>query len=92
MSRIMLGALVLCLAGLLAAQAVTSAATTSGDAPLRLGKFSVSLAVKDIAASRAFYEKLGFHVVSGEQAQNWLVLENETSAVGLFRGCFPGTC
>ena len=44
---------------------------------MRLGNFSVSLAVKDIAASRAFYEKLGFKMVSGDQSKNWIVLKNE---------------
>lgn len=55
---------------------------------MRLGNFSVSLAVKDIAASRAFYEKLGFRAVGGNQAQNWLILQNETSTIGLFQGMF----
>jgi catechol 2,3-dioxygenase-like lactoylglutathione lyase family enzyme len=55
---------------------------------MRLGNFSVSLAVKDIAASRAFYEKLGFQVIGGDQAQNWLILQNETSTFGLFQGMF----
>lgn len=50
---------------------------------MQLGNFSVSLAVKDIAASRAFYEKLGFRVFGGDQAQNWLILQNETSTIGL---------
>ena len=59
-----------------------------GDAQLRLGKFSVSLTVKDIAASRAFYEKLGFKVSGGDQAQKWLVLQNETTTIGLFQGMF----
>ena len=59
-----------------------------GDAPLRLGKFSVSLAVKDIAASSAFYEKLGFKVDGGDQAKKWLVLQNETATIGLFQGMF----
>lgn len=53
---------------------------------MRLGNFSVSLAVKDIAASRAFYEKLGFKVIGGNQAQNWLILQNQTSTIGLFHG------
>ena len=53
---------------------------------MRLGNFSVSLAVRDIAASRAFYEKLGFRVIFGDQSQNWLILQNETSTVGLFQG------
>lgn len=55
---------------------------------MRLGNFSVSLAVKDIAASRAFYEKLGFRAIGGDQAQNWLILQNETSTIGLFQGMF----
>jgi len=56
---------------------------------MRLGNFSVSLAVKDIAASRAFYEKLGFKVVSGDQSKNWIVLQNENARIGLFQGMFP---
>jgi len=55
---------------------------------MELGNFSVSLAVKDIAASRAFYEKLGFRVTFGDQTQNWLILQNETSTIGLFQGMF----
>lgn len=55
---------------------------------MRLGNFSVSLAVKDIAVSRAFYEKLGFKVVTGEQAENWLILQNDASTIGLFQGMF----
>jgi len=55
---------------------------------MRLGNFSVSLAVKDLAASRAFYEMLGFRAVGGDQSQNWLVLQNETSTIGLFQGLF----
>jgi len=56
---------------------------------MELGNFSVSLAVKDIAASRAFYEKLGFKQVAGVQAQNWLIMQNETSTIGLFQGVIP---
>ena len=56
---------------------------------MKLGNFSVSLAVKDIAASRAFYEKLGFRTIGGDQARNWLILQNETSTIGLFQGMFP---
>jgi len=55
---------------------------------MRLGNFSISLAVKDIAASRAFYEKLGFKMVSGDQSKNWIVLQNETTKIGLFQGMF----
>jgi catechol 2,3-dioxygenase-like lactoylglutathione lyase family enzyme len=55
---------------------------------MRLGNFSVSLTVKDIAKAREFYEKLGFRQCGGDQAQNWLVLENETARIGLFQGMF----
>ncbi len=68
--------------------AMAGASDKKGDAQLRLGKFSVSLTVKDIAASRAFYEKLGFEVSGGDQAQKWLVLQNETTTIGLFQGMF----
>ena len=56
--------------------------------PTTLGAFSVSLAVKDLQASRAFYEKLDFEVVGGDAAQNWLILRNGTVTVGLFQGMF----
>jgi catechol 2,3-dioxygenase-like lactoylglutathione lyase family enzyme len=55
---------------------------------MRLGNCSISLAVKDIAKSRAFYEKLGFRVFGGDQAKNWLILQNETATIGLFQGMF----
>lgn len=55
---------------------------------MRLGNFSVSLAVKDLAASRAFYEKLGFRVKGGDAAKNWLILQNDTATIGLFQGMF----
>src|SRR5437867_543257 len=67
----------------------TVATHPSGDPAMRLGNFSVSLAVKDIAASRAFYEKLGFKMVSGDQSKNWVVLQNENARIGLFQGMFP---
>src|SRR6185369_10538678 len=51
-----------------------------------LGNFSVSLAVKDIEASRLFYEKLGFKVVMGDQSRNWLIMKNGDHAIGLFQG------
>ena len=54
-----------------------------------LGNFSVSLAVKDLAASRAFYEKLGFTVFFGEASQHWLIMKNGPHAIiGLFQGMF----
>ena len=53
-----------------------------------LGNFSVSLAVKDIAASKAFYTKLGFEVFGGDPSQNWLILKNGTTVIGLFQVMF----
>ena len=55
---------------------------------MELGNFSVSLTVKDIKASKAFYEKLGFTQVGGVLEQNWVVLQNGTTKVGLFQGMF----
>lgn len=55
---------------------------------MELGNFSVSLAVKDITASRAFYEKLGFTVWGGDQSKNWLILKNGGTVIGLFQGMF----
>ena len=55
---------------------------------MELGNFSVSLAVKDIEASKLFYEKLGFKVFGGDQSQNWLILKNGDHVIGLFQGMF----
>src|SRR5688572_28883518 len=55
---------------------------------MELGAFSVSLAVKDLDASRAFYEKLGFEVLHGDASQNWLILRNGDHVIGLFQGMF----
>ena len=55
---------------------------------MNLGNFSVSLAVKDIEASKVFYEKLGFTVFGGKQAQNWLIMKNGDHVIGLFQGMF----
>ena len=55
---------------------------------MQLGNFSVSLAVKDIEVSRQFYEKLGFAVFGGDQAQGWLILKNGDTVIGLFQGMF----
>ena len=55
---------------------------------MELGAFSVSLAVKDIAASRDFYAKFGFDVVGGDAAENWLILRNGACTIGLFQGMF----
>ena len=81
MKRLFATLLACCFSGLLFGQA--------NEAPSpRLGNFSVSLAVKDIAKSREFYEKLGFRVVGGNQAKNWLVLQSEGTTIGLFQGFF----
>ena len=53
-----------------------------------LGAFSVSLAVKDLEATRAFYEKLGFAPFFGDATQNWLILRNGDAVIGLFQGMF----
>lgn len=53
-----------------------------------LGAFSISLAVKDIAASKAFYEKFGFKVFHGDITQNWLIMKNGAHVIGLFQGMF----
>ncbi len=55
---------------------------------MQLGAFSISLAVKDIAASAAFYEKLGFTSLGGDISQNWLILKNGDTVIGLFQGMF----
>lgn len=55
---------------------------------MELGAFSVSLAVKDLAASRAFYEKLGFAAFAGVAEQGWLILRNGDHVLGLFQGMF----
>ncbi|MFW6084559.1 MAG: VOC family protein [Gemmatimonadota bacterium] len=53
-----------------------------------LGLFSISLAVDDLAASRAFYEKLGFEVTGGDEERNYLIMVNGTTVIGLFEGMF----
>lgn len=53
-----------------------------------LGRFSVSLAVEDLARSRAFYEALGFEQVAGVPEQNWIILQNGDAKIGLFQGMF----
>ena len=55
---------------------------------MNLGAFSISLTVKDIHASKAFYEKLGFVVFHGDVTQNWLILKNGDTVLGLFQGMF----
>ena len=55
---------------------------------MNLGRFSVSLTVKDLPTSRAFYEALGFAQVAGEPSQNWIILQNGEAKIGLFQGMF----
>lgn len=57
---------------------------------MKLGAFSVSLAVSNIEASKVFYQKLGFEVIGGDQKQHWLILRNEEHTIGLFQGMFEG--
>ena len=77
---------------LAAALALTTLAATSQstkqEQPMQLGIFSISLTVKDINVSKAFYEKLDFKEVGGNLEQNWLVLQNGTTTIGLFQGMF----
>ena len=55
---------------------------------MQLGNFSISLAVKDLHASRQFYENLGFTKFGGDPAQNWLIMKNGDHVIGLFQGMF----
>jgi catechol 2,3-dioxygenase-like lactoylglutathione lyase family enzyme len=57
---------------------------------MELGSFSISLAVKDLKASRSFYEKLGFTVADGEEQSNWLILRNGDATIGLYEGVLEG--
>ncbi|HYD01069.1 MAG TPA: VOC family protein [Phycisphaerales bacterium] len=88
MTRYLLIPLVCVLGACASPQQAGRSALPAGGRQMDLGNFSVSLAVKDIAASRAFYEKLGFAVVGGNQKQNWLVMQNQTATIGLFQGMF----
>jgi catechol 2,3-dioxygenase-like lactoylglutathione lyase family enzyme len=53
---------------------------------MNLGNFSISLAVKDLAVSRSFYEKLGFRVFGGDENQGWLIMQSPSCVIGLFQG------
>jgi catechol 2,3-dioxygenase-like lactoylglutathione lyase family enzyme len=55
---------------------------------MKLGAFSISLSVRDINASKQFYENLGFKVFAGDIAKNYLIMKNENSLIGLFQGMF----
>lgn len=56
---------------------------------MKLGTFSISLAVKNLKSSRDFYEKLGFNVFAGDEKMNYLILKNGNATIGLFQGMFP---
>lgn len=64
--------------------------TTNDDNQMKLGAFSVSLSVKDLTVSKEFYEKMGFTVFGGSMEQNYLIMKNETTLIGLFQGMFEG--
>ena len=55
---------------------------------MQLGVFSISLAVKDLEASRSFYEKFGYKTFAGDAAHNYLILKNGNQLIGLFQGMF----
>ncbi|NNL81432.1 MAG: VOC family protein [Flavobacteriaceae bacterium] len=55
---------------------------------MKLGAFSISLAVEDIKASKAFYENLGFKLFAGDLARNYVIMKNEDTLIGLFQGMF----
>jgi len=66
----------------------TPSAATQEKKVMELGNFSVSLTVKDIKASKAFYEKLDFKEVAGKLEEKWIVLQNGNARIGLFQGMF----
>jgi predicted enzyme related to lactoylglutathione lyase len=76
----------------LAAQTVKTPVTQPGTPPkeqaMELGAFSISLTVKDLEASRKFYEKFGFKAFAGNPAKNYVILKNGDSVIGLFQGMF----
>ena len=55
---------------------------------MELGTFSVSLAVKDLSVSQAFYEKIGFEQFAGDASQGWLIMKSSSCVIGLFQGMF----
>ncbi len=88
MNHLILIALAGCLIVGIQATTTPQGEKTAKDQPMSLGNFSVSLTVKDIKASKAFYEKLDFKQVSGKLEQNWVVLQNGSTKIGLFQGMF----
>lgn len=82
--------LLLCVtAGCAATGATESRAARQAPEPaMQLGNFSVSLATVDLAASRSFYEALGFRMIGGDPAQHWVILRSGHATIGLFQGMF----
>lgn len=68
----------------------TSLSTLNTKNDMKLGAFSISLSVKNLEISKQFYEKLGFKVFAGGMEQNYLIMKNENSLIGLFQGMFEG--
>jgi predicted enzyme related to lactoylglutathione lyase len=63
---------------------------SSPEKPIRLGAFSISLNVKDLKTSKAFYENLGFSAMGGSMESNYLIMKNENTLIGIFQGFFEG--
>lgn len=82
-----LPALILCVACGCSSERAARTTQSERENPMELGNFSVSLAVKDLAASAAFYEKLGFTKFGGD-GKTWLIMQNSTATIGLFQGMF----
>jgi catechol 2,3-dioxygenase-like lactoylglutathione lyase family enzyme len=88
-ARVALGLMSCLLAGsMLGDEPKNTQKSTKGRKTMNLGNFSVSLAVKDFAKSKEFYEKLGFQFIGGD-GKKWGIMQNETSTIGLFQGMFP---
>jgi lactoylglutathione lyase len=86
-SHLAIACVIAACAGIVSCAQVTPS-NVAGSNPMQLGAFSISLAVKDIEASKNFYEKMGFKIVSGNAKQKWLVLKNGDHKIGLFQGMF----
>jgi len=74
----------------LAKQSNPKTATSKTITHMKPGAFSISLSVKDLAVSKAFYEQLGFTVFAGGMEQHYLIMKNDLALVGLFQGMFEG--
>jgi predicted enzyme related to lactoylglutathione lyase len=78
----------LTLATMMLAWSQSRSTNQPGGGHMELGAFSMSLAVKNLEASKQFYEKFGFRVFAGNASQNWLILKNGDCTIGLFQGMF----